>query len=235
MDPDELTQLADRYGTDKGTRARTAHNYTPHYHRYLSERRADVGAVLEIGIGKSDVPGLAAPSLKMWRDYFPQARIDGIDIRDRSMVLEDRIETFVLDAGDPIAWYGFLTGRSYDLIIDDGSHRVDHQLITLAACFHALNPGGIYIVEDLVPADGTPQPIDGTTHVGPAPSRYNRTGTAMVTEAVLQRFVDGGELPSEFLGPNDRLYLEANIASVEIIAGAWWPKTAVLVKKDACI
>ncbi len=41
-------------------------------------------------------------------------------------------------------------GVEFDVIIDDGSHRPDHQQITLAALFPHLKPGGLYFVEDLL-------------------------------------------------------------------------------------
>ncbi len=37
----------------------------------------------------------------------------------------------------------------YDIIIDDGSHVPQHQIISLACLLRALNPGGLYIIEDL--------------------------------------------------------------------------------------
>jgi hypothetical protein len=37
----------------------------------------------------------------------------------------------------------------FDIIIDDGSHIMDHQIVTLNRLFKHLNDGGIYIIEDV--------------------------------------------------------------------------------------
>eukprot|EP00927_Polykrikos_kofoidii_P040709 TRINITY_DN34751_c0_g1_i2.p1 TRINITY_DN34751_c0_g1~~TRINITY_DN34751_c0_g1_i2.p1 ORF type:complete len:163 (-),score=16.10 TRINITY_DN34751_c0_g1_i2:66-554(-) len=88
-----LAALMREYGTDK-----MLHNYGKVYDFILAPLRCQVRAVLEIGIGtlRPDVPSTMAPtaqawdpslrpyspggSLRMWRDYFPLARVIGVDI-----------------------------------------------------------------------------------------------------------------------------------------------------------
>jgi len=74
-----LTELANKYASDKGTIApETGHHgprlgYTEIYHKYFEPlRNLDIN-ILEIGIG-------GGPSLKMWEDYFHKARIVAFDI-----------------------------------------------------------------------------------------------------------------------------------------------------------
>ena len=64
----ELTQLADKYGTDKGTAFDGQHNYTSLYYELFSEKRADIHSLLEIGIFRG-------ASVKMWRDFFFNAEV----------------------------------------------------------------------------------------------------------------------------------------------------------------
>lgn len=72
-----LTELADRYGTDKGS---LTHLYTNHYHLLFSPSRHDTFNMLELGlqIGGPEVDQPAhrettdAPSVRMWLDYFSQ-------------------------------------------------------------------------------------------------------------------------------------------------------------------
>jgi hypothetical protein len=40
-------------------------------------------------------------------------------------------------------------GESFDLIIDDGGHTVKQQLVSFETLFPILNPGGMYVIEDL--------------------------------------------------------------------------------------
>ena len=40
------------------------------------------------------------------------------------------------------------TGGEFDIIIDDGSHRIEHQLKSFSLFFPTLTDHGIYVVED---------------------------------------------------------------------------------------
>lgn len=101
-----LTELANLYGTDKGTIGPNPnwepHNYTDIYEAYLARYRYSAITILEIGLG---VTGLrwettivqgrntGGASVKMWHDYFPNARIYGIDINPCPDLNKDRITT----------------------------------------------------------------------------------------------------------------------------------------------
>jgi hypothetical protein len=41
------------------------------------------------------------------------------------------------------------SGGNFDVVIDDGSHVPEHQLISFESLWPAVKPGGLYIVEDL--------------------------------------------------------------------------------------
>ena len=87
----------------------------------------------------------------MWRKYFgAQATIIGADLDPRCKLYEEEgIHVETLDQSDPdmleqlVNKYG-----DFDIIIDDGSHRCDHQMVSLLFLWPALNPGGVYLVED---------------------------------------------------------------------------------------
>jgi hypothetical protein len=149
-----LCEIALRYGTDKVFRERTegmmgdsAHDYTPYYHELLKDR--DVKRVLEIGIGEKKYD---APSLRMWAEYFPQAEIYGCDI-DRNVFISDnpRIHCFYCDQSDVVSLQQVVkqTGGNFDLILDDGSHRTEHQMLTFKILYPLLKTDGVYIIEDI--------------------------------------------------------------------------------------
>jgi 23S rRNA U2552 (ribose-2'-O)-methylase RlmE/FtsJ len=97
-------------------------------------------------------------SIKMWADYFPRAHIYGVDINAAPHPDTDRITTFVADQGDPDALrkvYEEAGSQPFDVIVDDGSHRHDHQQITFGVLFPCLRPGGLYFIEDISPANDT--------------------------------------------------------------------------------
>lgn len=146
----DLCRLARKYGTDKGGNhlqaGDTCHNYTPAYHELFKDRREQVRYVLEIGIGHGC-------SLRMWKDYFPQAQIVGIDTNTACLFIEDRIHCFMADQynGDDlmIVIKNLLNHPKFDLIIDDGSHEPAHQIFSAQMLLPYLAHDGIYVIEDV--------------------------------------------------------------------------------------
>lgn len=142
-----LAQFAKQYGTDKYP------VYTDFYHTLLYPRRTWVHHVLEIGIGTPEAmrhvqnykPGA---SLRMWRDYFMLASIIGVDKDERVLFQEARIRTFQIDQ-DRIRDIESIDLPQFDLIIDDGSHKVDHQAGTAKQLMPHLAGNGLYIIEDV--------------------------------------------------------------------------------------
>jgi hypothetical protein len=159
-----LTELANRFGSDKGTEGPgpgfSGHNYTPVYEAYLGDHRDRAFALVEIGLGvKGDrweakiVQGrnTGGASVKMWREYFPHARIYGLDVNECAYLDDERTRTFVADQGSVDDLARFVEAvPSFDVVLDDGSHRPDHQQIALDFLFPHLTPGGLYFIEDLL-------------------------------------------------------------------------------------
>lgn len=105
--------------------------------------------ILEIGVGCYEDPYSGGESLKMWKQYFHNSMIYGIDIIDKTALEEDRIKIFQGSQHDEVFLNKIVaeTGK-FDIIIDDGSHRNDHVIKTFKILFPELNDGGIYVVED---------------------------------------------------------------------------------------
>lgn len=76
---DPLTQLAILYGTDKFG----YHDYTPNYFKLLKHLREKPVKVLEIGVGGYADNDRGGQSLRVWRDFFEQGEITGIDIQKK--------------------------------------------------------------------------------------------------------------------------------------------------------
>jgi hypothetical protein len=153
-----MTDLANAFGTDKGTTTGEAHSYTCYYELLLEPRRNNIASLLEIGlaIGGPEVGAPAsrevrdAPSVRMWQDYFVNAHIYGLDISDFSRFESDRFTFFRADCGvrselEQVA----ASGVPFDLIVDDGSHASFHQQLSFACLFGNLRSRGLYIIEDL--------------------------------------------------------------------------------------
>ena len=140
-----LDLLARLYHTDKWG----VHWYTQHYQRYFAPLRQQRIQLLEIGVGGYDDSAQGGSSLRMWKAFFPKARIVGIDLHDKTHMSEPRIEIRQCDQTDAEklrqinAEYG-----GFDIIIDDGSHLNEHVIKTFGILFPLLRQGGIYSIED---------------------------------------------------------------------------------------
>jgi len=162
---EQLADIADRYSCDKGRQGPSsrwsANNYVDVYQAYLHRIRNDRISLLEIGLGvegpnwKADIVhggNTGGASMKMWSDYLPNASITGIDINPAPYLDTDRVKTYVVDQGSRDSLHEFIAKHPdpwFDVIIDDGSHRADHQQLSLEALFPRLKPGGLYFIEDL--------------------------------------------------------------------------------------
>lgn len=154
---DFLGELFTKYGTDKGI-----WGYTPYYAALMGPARFHVRRVLEVGIcGHRDIPNnVVGASLFVWREFFPNADIFGLDIDERFVFNDqERIHTARIDAYDPdelhraltsFAVLGFGDGR-FDVIIDDAVHDPDPQIRLMNQLSEWMLPGGHYFMEDVCP------------------------------------------------------------------------------------
>lgn len=87
----------------------------------------------------------------MWRDYFgPKVRIIGIDFNPMARRWEnDGFEIFIGNQSDPLFWKGvFNIIGDVDIILDDGGHTYEQQIVTAHECIPRIRDGGLLIVED---------------------------------------------------------------------------------------
>lgn len=140
----ELCELAFRYKTDKTPLI--GHNYTPYYHQLFNDRKNEIRKVFEIGVGWND-----AGCLRMWREYFPNAEIYGMDSDPTLLVQVHRIKTFLCNQKDEAGQRELagILGGNFDLIIDDGCHIPELQILSAKIFVPSLGPNGIYVIEDV--------------------------------------------------------------------------------------
>ena len=142
---ESLTNISLKYNTDKST----VHNYTNIYEKYLHPFRTNKINLLEIGIGGYANSDDGGGSLKMWKDYFINGQIIGIDIEKKSLNLGDRIHIFQGSQDSKKDLNNILKKfDKVDFIIDDGSHQNKHQIKSFELLFSYLNNGGYYFIED---------------------------------------------------------------------------------------
>jgi hypothetical protein len=120
-------------------------HYFDAYHRHFGKFVGTNVNVLEIGV-------YSGGSLEMWRHYFgPGCHVYGVDIEKACKCYEDESTTiFIGDQGDRDFWKSF-KGKTppIDILIDDGGHRTEQQIVTLEEMLPHLRPGGVYLCEDV--------------------------------------------------------------------------------------
>ena len=133
----DLIQIGKKYPTSKNISG-----FLEIYEEYFTALRNEKINILEIGIDKGD-------SLRLWREYFSNAQICGIDLFQKNISI-DNVDILIGDQSD----YSFLKTvvnkyHNFDIIIDDGSHLSKDIISSFKFLFPFLNNNGLYVVEDL--------------------------------------------------------------------------------------
>lgn len=144
--PDQESPLFKYFSEHKEGRGIWKFNhYFETYERHFSRFREKDVHVLEIGI-------YSGGSLEMWEQYFgPRAGIYGVDVEPRCKAYEaGAVRVFIGDQGDRAFWRRFKEQVPLlDIVIDDGSHIPEHQVVSLEELLPHLRPGGVYLCEDV--------------------------------------------------------------------------------------
>jgi hypothetical protein len=202
-----LDELGILHNTDKTS---LANDYLRHYEEIFRPFRNRAITLWEIGVAQG-------ASLALWREYFPNAQIVGIDNNPQCKQYEGpRVQVAIGSQDDPEFLAGLSRDMVPDIIIDDGSHRADHIQFSFDRLFPVLAAGGLYVIEDL------------WLHAGDSASHMRGRATVAVPEFVnslTRRLMvgriepeDDGELPG---------YLFRTIDGIQVISGA-----VVIRKKD---
>ena len=128
-------------GTDKTT----VHSYGDLYDEVFKPFQFKAQNVLELGV-------LSGSSILAMADYFVNARIYGADIRlDRlckPVGANPRISVVQGDCTHPSILRHFESTK-FDIILDDASHHLRDQCLSLRLFAPHLQDDGIYIIEDV--------------------------------------------------------------------------------------
>jgi hypothetical protein len=120
-------------------------HYFDIYERHFARFKNKEITILEIGVSQGG-------SLQMWKNYFgDKAKIYGIDIDPKCKNLEEEnIKIFIGSQSDR----KFLREvkkiiPQIDILIDDGGHYVNQQIVSYEELFHHVKEDGVYLCEDL--------------------------------------------------------------------------------------
>jgi hypothetical protein len=213
MTEDLLSQLANKYASDKGTvipndgrHHGPRLHFTPVYNKYMEPLREKNLNFLEIGIG-------SGPSLKMWYDYFPNAKIHAVDIVPSTQYQNYKVRTYIANQQDRGDLKRVIDEVGpVDIIIDDGGHMMGQQQVSFGFLFKHLKPGGLYFIEDLHTSFwpfGEFKDLYGS----PLDINADRSNT---TVKMIEDYIKDKKVTSEFITEEEKAYLDENIASCEM-------------------
>jgi len=148
-----LEYLFSYFGTDKAIfdklNNRKGHGYSPFYEKIFSPLKKKKLKLLEIG-------SFSGASAAAFANYFYDIEIFCLDINISNFIYKsNQIKVFGLDIRNTsslenfIKKIGFIKNDSFfDIIIDDGSHRLSDMLFSINYFFPHLIKDGLYIIEE---------------------------------------------------------------------------------------
>ncbi len=121
-------------------------HYFDIYHRHFQKFVGKQVHVVEVGV-------YSGGGLDMWKAYFgPQCQVYGVDIEEACRTYDgERTKVFIGDQADREFWQKFRKEvPNVDILIDDGGHAPEQQIVTLEEILPHLRPGGVYLCEDIL-------------------------------------------------------------------------------------
>jgi hypothetical protein len=146
MNNNVLERLIDNSRSDKNT----IHSYLPLYEKLLTSKKETAKRVLEVGIWRGG-------SIKLWKDFFTNAVVHGVDIIDintvwseiknnRGIVLHTSTNAYDSD----FVTTNFLNQNiKFDFLLDDGPHTLESMKQFIRLYSQVMADDGILIIEDV--------------------------------------------------------------------------------------
>lgn len=125
-------------GCDKGI----LHSYIDIYSKIFSPYRTKSINILEIGVASGH-------SLLMWEEYFTKANIYGIDLTPIPDIIKDHSRITYYEGDATQIQPNIFPDTVFDIIIDDGDHKLASQVFTICLFSKRIKSGGLYIIEDI--------------------------------------------------------------------------------------
>jgi hypothetical protein len=145
-----MEQLIDNRYTDKGT----SHSYIEIYEKIFTKIKDTASNVLEIGI-------MEGGSIDLWSKYFTNAKIYAIDIdfTNDKCDLKNNKKVILINEN---AYSDECANKlpTFDIVLDDGPHTLESMIIFAKIYSNKLNPGGIWVLEDVPDSSWIPKIIN---------------------------------------------------------------------------
>lgn len=129
----------EQHCSDKGTH----HSYIEIYEKLFAKYKTKAINLLEIGVNRGY-------SLYTWKHYFTNAQnLVGIEYQPHIVYKKEGVKLIYSDINDVNNVNHQLGEMTFDIIIDDGSHKIEDQLFAFEFLKNRLNANGTYVIEDI--------------------------------------------------------------------------------------
>ena len=178
-----------------------AHGYAKIYEKYLKEHKDKNLNIIELG----SFYGNASAAFYF---YFKNSQIYSADINpDMYLYRSKRLKNFFTDTSSRASIEKNILSRNikFDLIIEDASHMLKDQIISLFILFKNLRSGGFFIVEE----------IDF-----PEKREDMRVGQEFPDlKTILKKIVNKENFNSKYINENEKNYFLENFDTIKFYTG----------------
>ena len=211
----DLNYLCEYFNSDKGEKFKNqyakpskqedkkiiAHGYAKIYEKYLKERKDEYLNIIELG----SFYGNASAAFYF---YFKNSQIYSADINpDMYLYRSKRLKNFFTDTSSRSSIEKNILSRNiqFDLIIEDASHMLKDQIISLFILFKNLKSGGLFIVEE----------IDF-----PEKREDMRVGQEFPDlKKILNKIINKENFNSKYINENEKNYFLENFDTIKFYTG----------------
>ena len=171
--------------------------YADCFHENLNELKNKKLDILEFGLAKGG--GIASLYF-----YFPNSNLIGVDNNPfRMRYKSNRIRSIYVDTSSKKILQNLSNhlNQKFDIILDDGGHRLIDQILCFSENFKNLKKGGIYIVEDL--------------NFPELHTMYNPTNEVVNLKTILKKISLGEEISTKFMQKNEIENIKDDIENIK--------------------
>ena len=204
-----LDQLFYHYGSDKAEifrlNKKKGHGYSKFYLKHLQKLKKNQLNILEIG-------SYSGASAAAFSKYLPNSQIFCLDINvSKFRYSSEKIKVYGVDINNKskvikILEIIFLDKKfkNFDIIIDDGSHKLSEILNCINFFFKYLKSGGIFVIED---------------YMLPNYFKNNKDVDDIFVDHLLKKLRNNEFFKSNFFNKEDQKYLISSINKIDNYKG----------------
>ena len=141
---EKISQIENYFYNNKKNLIHKWDHYFEIYDRHFKKYKDKDVVLLEVGVSRGG-------SLQMWSDYFGKgSKFYGIDIDPRCKEFENENTKIFIGSQSDKKFLGYVKDNipPVDILIDDGGHYMNQQIILFEELFGYVKKNGVYLCED---------------------------------------------------------------------------------------